>query len=220
MIPPKLAKMMINLAGKDKKDLFLDPFCGSGTFLQELVLLGYKNIIGSDVETRAVEDTKTNLEWLFENYRNIKKENSKIELYKCDARKLSSQISYKTVDTIVTEPYLGSAHRDFLRPEQIKKEVNQLENLYLLSFQEFKKVLKNDGVVVIIFPVFCYQNQFFNLQILDKINSLGFKSSKFIVEDIKGDDLLKLQTTGRNSVIFFRPGQAVSREILVFKNAS
>lgn len=220
MIPPKLAKMMINLAGKNKKDLFLDPFCGSGTFLQELVLLGYKNIIGSDTEARVIEDARINLEWLFDNYRNVKREDSKIELYKCDARKISSKISYKTVDAIVTEPYLGSADRKFFKPEQIKKEIGQLEDLYLLSFKEFKKVLKDDGAIVIIFPVFRYQNQFFNLQILDKINSLGFKSSRFIAEDVKGDDLLKLQITGRNSVVFFRPGQAVSREIFVFKNAS
>ena len=257
MIPPKLAKMMINLAGKNKEDIFLDPFCGSGTFLQELVLLGYKNAIGSDAEGEATNNSRINIEWLFENYRNVKKEDCKIELFTLDARKLSSQISPKTVDAIVTEPYLGSADRKFFKPEQIKREVDQLENLYLSVFQEFKKVLKNDGVVVIIFPVFRYQNklprskltrysdvtsekfdslspssvqqagrysasrnQFFHLQILDKIYSLGFKSGDFITEEIKGSDLLKLQITNRNSVVFFRPGQAVSREILVFKNAS
>jgi tRNA G10 N-methylase Trm11 len=41
MIPPKLAKMMVNLArkqnGKDNQTL-LDPFCGSGTVLQEAFL--------------------------------------------------------------------------------------------------------------------------------------------------------------------------------------
>lgn len=216
MIPPKLAKMMINLAGKNKEDIFLDPFCGSGTFLQELVLLGYKNAIGSDAEGEATNDSRINIEWLFENYRNVKKEDCKIELFTLDARKLSSQISPKTVDAIVTEPYLGSADRKFFEPEQIKKEISQLEDLYLSAFQEFKKVLRDNGEVVIIFPVFRYQNQFFHLQILDKIYSLGFRSGRFLSEGVKGRELLQLQITKRNSVIFFRPGQLLSREILLF----
>ena len=216
MIPPKLAKMMINLAGKDKGDVFLDPFCGSGTFLQELILLGYGNVIGSDAGVVAIKDTKVNLEWLFKNYPEIKKEDYKIELFECDARSLSSKIPPQKIDAIVTEPYLGSAKRKFFEPEQIKKEISQLEDLYLSAFQEFKKVLKDNGVVVIIFPVFRYQNQFFHLQILDKIYSLGFRSGRFLSEGVKGRELLQLQITKRNSVIFFRPGQLLSREILLF----
>ena len=216
MIPPKLAKMMINLAGKDKGDVFLDPFCGSGTFLQELILLGYGNVIGSDAGVVAIKDTKVNLEWLFKNYPEIKKEDYKIELFECDARSLSSKIPPQKIDAIVTEPYLGSAKRKFFEPEQIKKEISQLEDLYLSAFQEFKKVLRDNGEVVIIFPVFRYQNQFFHLQILDKIYSLGFRSGRFLSEGVKGRELLQLQITKRNSVIFFRPGQLLSREILLF----
>jgi len=46
-LPPKLAKMMINLAQVDQSAKILDPFCGSGTILQEALLLGYhcKSII-------------------------------------------------------------------------------------------------------------------------------------------------------------------------------
>ncbi|PIU36203.1 hypothetical protein COT03_00570, partial [Candidatus Shapirobacteria bacterium CG07_land_8_20_14_0_80_39_18] len=201
---------------KNKEDIFLDPFCGSGTFLQELILLGYGNVIGSDAGVVAIKDTKVNLEWLFKNYPEIKKEDYKIELFECDARSLSSKIPPQKIDAIVTEPYLGSAKRKFFEPEQIKKEISQLEDLYLSAFQEFKKVLRDNGEVVIIFPVFRYQNQFFHLQILDKIYSLGFRSGRFLSEGVKGRELLQLQITKRNSVIFFRPGQLLSREILLF----
>ncbi|MEK7167023.1 MAG: DNA methyltransferase, partial [Patescibacteria group bacterium] len=50
MIPLKLAKIMINLGQIKKDQTILDPFCGSGTILQEANLMGYENIIGSDID--------------------------------------------------------------------------------------------------------------------------------------------------------------------------
>ena len=216
MIPPKIAKMMINLAGKEKEGLFLDPFCGSGTILQELILLGYKNLMGSDLEKKAVQETRANLDWLFKTYRDIKKEDYKIELFESEVRNLSTKIPPKVVDAIVTEPYLGSVRRKFLKPEQIKKEISGLEELYLAAFGEFKKILKSGGAVVIIFPVFRWRGQFFYLEILEKIKSLGFRKEDFLKKEIKGKEKLRLVITKRGSVVFFRPGQLVSREIFCF----
>lgn len=216
MIPPKLAKMMINLAGKEKDSVFLDPFCGDGTILQELILLGYKKIIGSDLDEKAVSSVKVNLDWLFKNYRNIKKEDYAVNVFQSDVNNLSVNIPLKSVGAIVTEPFLGSPDRRFFKPEQIKKEISELENLYLKAFFEFKKVLKSSGVVVIVFPVFRFYKQFFYLEILDKIKAIGFKNDRFIPEGIKGAELLKLQITSRNSVVYFRPGQSVCREIFIF----
>lgn len=216
MIPPKLAKIMINLAGGEKEDLFLDPFCGRGTILQELVLLGYKNIEGADIEDKAIVDSQKNLEWLFENYK-LKKEDFKIDIFKSDARVLSEKIPRKLVDAVVTEPFLGSSQARYLSLDQIKKEIQKLEDLYLAAFKEFKKILKSSGRIVIIFPVFRFKSQFFKLEILKKINELGFKQKYFLGSEVKGNELLKLQITDRNSVVFFRPGQSVSREIFVFQ---
>lgn len=215
MIPPKLAKIMINLAGKDKNQIFLDPFCGSGTFLQELVLLDYKNIIGTDLEEKAVIASGENVNWLFEKY-SLKKENYNVKLFKSDVRNLSSKIFPRTIDAIVTEPYLGSPKAKFFSPSQIKREIKELMSLYLEAFIEFEKVIKNDGVIVIIFPVFRFKNSFYYLEILDKIHKLGFMNRDFLFEKPKGFEFLKLNITSHNSVIFFRPGQTVSREVFVF----
>ncbi|MEK7146395.1 MAG: DNA methyltransferase, partial [Patescibacteria group bacterium] len=54
MFPPKLAQMLINLAQPSKT--VYDPFCGSGTVLQEAWLMGYTPH-GSDLEPRLVEDS-------------------------------------------------------------------------------------------------------------------------------------------------------------------
>lgn len=215
MIPPKLAKMMINLAGKEKIDLFLDPFCGSGTFLQELILLGYKNMVGTDSSEKSVADSTTNLNWLFEKYP-LKKADFQIKLVMADVRKLSSQISFKIASAIVTEPYLGSPKARYFNEEEISKEVRKLEELYLAAFDEFRKVLKDGGVIVIIFPIFRFNNKFFSLEILEQIKKLGFQKKDYLLEKPKGEELLRLNLSSRNSVIFFRPGQTISREIFVF----
>ena len=58
MLPPKLAIIMINLAQTPLNSILLDPFCGSGTILSEAVLLGYTNLIGTDISEKAIADSK------------------------------------------------------------------------------------------------------------------------------------------------------------------
>ncbi len=215
MIPPKLAKMMINLAGKDKNQVFLDPFCGSGTFLQELVLLGYKNIIGTDLEEKAISSTKENLDWLFKKY-SLNKNDYKIRFFKNDVRSLSSKLPINSVDAIVTEPYLGSPKAKYFSSRQMKEEIARLALLYIDAFAEFNKIVKKDGVIVIIFPIFRFKNQFFHLKILEKIHEVSFKEKSFINPKLDSFKSLKLNITPRNSIVFFHPGQTISREIFVF----
>lgn len=214
MIPPKLAKMMINLAGKTKDAIILDPFCGSGTILQEAILLGYKNIYGSDIEDKAVEDTDKNLKWLFENYHNLLKDEIKIDIQKIDAARLSEKYSSGSIDAIITEPFLGSPNARFFSKEKVEKEIKFLEELYFQAFKEFKKVLKENGVVVIIFPVFNLPDKSYYLD-LKRILKLGF-----ITEDFNQDENIKklnLDFTARNSLIFSRSGQVIEREVFIFK---
>jgi len=52
MIPPKLALMMLNLSMAKDTENILDPFCGSGTILQEAVWQGRTNLYGSDISAR------------------------------------------------------------------------------------------------------------------------------------------------------------------------
>ena len=78
MLPPKLAKIMINLAQAKENSLILDTFCGSGTILQEALIMGYLNLIGFDSSPKAIKDSQANLEWLADKYDlNI----TKVELY-------------------------------------------------------------------------------------------------------------------------------------------
>ncbi len=218
MIPPKLAKIMINLANKDQQNLIIDPFCGSGTILQELVLLGYKNILGSDLSQKAITDSQKNLTWLFEEYK-LKKDVFNIELLVADVKNLSLKLKQKP-GAIITEPYLGTSGARHLFPEQIKKEIKTLSDLYLAAFLEFKKICAKNCPLVIIFPIFRFKSLFFKLEILDQLKQMGFETKDFLISKPKGEGLLKLQITPRNSIVYFRPGQNVSREIFIFQKTS
>jgi len=213
MIPPKLAKMMINLAGKEKNAKILDPFCGSGTILQEAILLGYQNIYGSDIEEKAVEDCRKNINWLYEKYPQIIKEDLNLDVKKIDASKLSDIFSLNFFDAIITEPFLGSPKIKYFQKDKAEKEVRFLEELFFQAFKEFKKILKDDGNVVIIFPVFNFENKTYYLD-LKRIQKLGFVA-KDLIEKEKYP-LLDLDFTLRNSVIFSRENQIVWREVFVF----
>ena len=216
MIPPKLAKMMVNLTLKDKDKLMLDPFCGSGTMLQEMALLGYKKLIGSDSSEKSTKDTQANLNWLFGKFR-LNKKQYKIDIFKQDVQKIASRVNFKTVDGIATEPYLGSPQARSFHLGQIEKEISKLSKLYLAAFDEFRKVLRDNGVIVMIFPVFRFKGQFFYLDIMDGVYSLGFKKREFVPQKPEEYEKLNLNLTPRGSIIFFRPGQTVSREIFVFE---
>ena len=73
MLPPKLARMMVNLTSGECSTynlqlttdnlVVVDPFCGSGNVLMEAMMLGC-DVIGSDISPKAVADTKANIAWL------------------------------------------------------------------------------------------------------------------------------------------------------------
>jgi len=209
MLPPKLAQIMINLASEGEireSCLLLDPFCGSGTILTEAMLMGYKNIIGSDISKKAISDTKKNIEWIKENYelgvRNYK-------LFDKSVVELSKFIKPKSVDMIITEPYLGPQRGKF----NINRIIKELEQLYIKSLIEFKKVLRRNGRIVMVWPIFI-KHKTYNMKYITP-NLCGFEIINPIPENLLNNKIIKL--TDRNTIIYGRPGQRVWREIIVLK---
>ncbi|MEM2897399.1 MAG: THUMP domain-containing protein [Candidatus Bathyarchaeia archaeon] len=92
-MPPKLARCMVNLARVEKEKLFLDPFCGVGSFLIEAGLIGCK-VIGCDISSRMVRGTLQNLKFFKIN---------PLGVMLADARK----IPVKEVNSMVTDPPYG-----------------------------------------------------------------------------------------------------------------
>ena len=203
IMPPKLARMMINLAEIDNNCVLLDPFCGSGTILQEAVILGYKNIIGSDISNKAISDTRNNLDWLFKYYQGIDRSSYNIKLQQADVSSINKYFSYNTIDAIITEPYLGPPLHKQPGINQIKRFAKELETLYSIAFAQFTKILHPGGKVVMIFPVFESNNQLVYIEILEKITHLGFIQN----------ELLESQ---RRTITYGDKSQFLKREIISF----
>ena len=221
MLPPKLAQIMINLAlspspyegeGRparntlacetDGGEVILDPFCGSGTVLTEALLMGYKNIIGSDKSARAVNDTRKNIKWISDKFT---ADDSRLTIYELSAAELTKKIKSKSINAIITEPYLGPQRGKI----NIKQTVAELNKLYSNAIKQFTKILKPKGKVVMIWPIF-NKNIFLN----PLIN--GFKIQSPIPENLRKNKTIKL--TDRNTIIYGRPDQRVWREIVILKN--
>jgi len=191
MLPPKVARIMVNLAKQKKEALILDPFCGHGTILQELVLLGYNNLYGSDISEKAVKGTKINLKWL---KTNLQLKTFNLQLFKADARNISKDL--KAVDAIITEPYLGPPLKGRESFEQIEKNIKELEGLYQKALEEFLKILKPSGKVVMIIPQFKIKNKVFKLNF-----------NKVIPKEFDRLD--------NNELVYTRPDQRVVRQIVL-----
>ncbi|MEA1963391.1 MAG: methyltransferase domain-containing protein [Patescibacteria group bacterium] len=207
MLPPKLAQIMINLAlapFASKEDaILLDPFCGSGTLITEACLIGNKNIIGTDISSKAVLDAKKNINWAIKN-----KEKNNVKIFECDIKKIANKIKKKSIDAIATEPYLGPQRGRV----DIKKTIKELEELYTKTFARFAKILKQKSRIVMILPVF---NLGRNKKIFINPNFSQFKTVSPLPEKLL--EKYKNVLSKRGAIIYGRQGQRVWREILILE---
>jgi tRNA G10 N-methylase Trm11 len=143
----------------------------------------------------------------------IEKENLKLRIEVQDVLQISKKIKEDEVDAIVCEPYLGSSKIRSFDKRRISQEIRSMESLYLKAFAEFKKILNKDGKIVMVFPVINHKGRPAYLNILDDIEKLGFEKDEYC----ENQEELGLNLTYRKTIVYYRPGQVVSREIIVFK---
>ncbi len=158
VISIRLAKMLINLAQAEKE--ILDPFCGTGTILQEALLMGY-DAVGIDI---SIRDAKKNVEWLGNQY----KRNAK--LIQGDATNVISTL--QSVEAVVTEPYLGPYFKKLPSEDEAKATVKVLEILYTKFLSALSEKIK--GKVVIIFPRIRTYTKTFSPNIQRILEQTGF----------------------------------------------
>jgi tRNA G10 N-methylase Trm11 len=150
-IPPRLARIMVNLSGV-QKGILLDPFCGIGGILQEAALLGFE-VRGLDADRRCVQDCRQNLAWLEREY-NIKITGLNSRILCVKAENLSSCFKKESVDAVVTEPPLGPPLRKRPGRRRAEKIVQALERDYEIYVQQLVRVLRPGGRLVMVTPCF------------------------------------------------------------------
>lgn len=196
MLPPKLAKMMINLAVKSVEPhsvSLYDPFCGSGTVLTEAALLGVTRVFGSDILKQAVDDSKQSLEWARKQF---ELENTIFDVFKHDATEPLQHVKPESIDAVVAETFLG---RPLKQGEQLRpEEKSALVTLYNKALRALFPVVTADGRVVLAVPFQTTPREILPLH--EIIADTGFTI----------DPLLPEQKT----IFYMRPDQRTGRQII------
>jgi tRNA G10 N-methylase Trm11 len=214
-IPPRLARIMVNLACCTEGKVFLDPFCGVGTILQE-ALLAKAKVVGVDVNRWCMEAARRNLEWLTDEY---SLENAEYRVLQGDVRKLSEKVGREQVDCIATEPDLGPALRQVPTTSYAMRLVERLESLYHALLEEAYKVLKRNGRLVFVSPyVKTRSGQPVTMRVEEKALAVGFKrvypfQKEFFAGENAGSGKLKAMV----SLVDVGERHIIGRELHVFQ---
>lgn len=198
MLPPKLARIMVNLTGIDGAGkTLLDPFCGSGTVLMEAGLCGFSKVIGGDINDVAIADTEANQDWLIaQNFKT-----AELRTYVGQAKDVGNHIGARSVDAVVTETYLGRPRKGLETVSDIEEAIVYLEALYSESFAAIKEVLKPGGVIVIAAPVHYLDDKPHFVAVAEIMYKLGFTPAPMACDNL----------------IYHHQDQYVGRQILRFK---
>lgn len=217
MLPPKLAQIIINLsAGRIERDLqlgpqnsktgtktssqvprisILDPFCGTGVVLQEALLVGY-NVQGSDLETKMVEYTKTNLAWLVKSHPDI---NGLANVEQGDA----TNKQWAAISTVASETYLGRPLSTMPSPAKLKEIIGDVNTILSKFLLNLAPQIKPNRPLCLAVPAWLHASgQITHLPLIDQIGKLGYNRLEF--KHVRSSDL-----------VYFRPGQTVARQLLV-----
>lgn len=196
MLPPKLAQIMINLSGAKSGDTILDPFCGSGTVLQESLLLEI-NCIGSDLNPAIIEDAKENLTWLTKKFK--VSEDIKLSLSVADAT--SHQWS-EDFTHVICETYLGKPLSFAPTKQQLSEIMSECDKIAEGFLINIHPQLKADQTLVVALPCWLFGKEVLHLPVVEKLSSLGYnqlKSNKLSNDLVyRRDSKQRTQIVGRD----------------------
>ncbi|BCX14054.1 MAG: hypothetical protein KatS3mg085_586 [Candidatus Dojkabacteria bacterium] len=140
---PKLAKVLVNLI-KNKTGTVVDPFCGTGTILLELLRQGY-DVIGIDNDSKVLSLARKNIKDYFKNNNLCEKRNYTLINSKFE------NVEFKATASVF-EPYMGPFLKKIPSPTVAKAILKELNFLYQKTFQSLHQNLEGDGEIICILP--------------------------------------------------------------------
>jgi tRNA (guanine10-N2)-dimethyltransferase len=148
-MPPRLARILVNLLSLPSGKKVLDPFCGTGTILMEALTLGM-SVSGVDSNLERIGGTKKNLYWLA-NMKGLSSESFGRRIKKGDARKLVG-INEESIDGIATEPILIPRLTKYPDQRSGHEMIEKSRKIYLDSLVAMQRVLRQKGTISIVTP--------------------------------------------------------------------
>ena len=213
-MPPRLARMMVNLSACTEEKTLLDPFCGVGTILQE-ALLEKAAVVGMDINPWCIKASEENLEWLTREYG---LDNSDFRILQGDASKIAEKVGLESVDCIVSEPDLGPALREVPTGPYAQKIIEKLEPLFFEFIEEAYRALKPKGRLVLVTPfIKTRSKEAVTMLIGDQLERVGFKRIYAFPVDIFSENLEVGRLTHSASLVEMDERHIIGREIHILE---
>ena len=217
MLPPKLAQILINLAGELRSGAtVLDPFCGTGVVLQEALLMGYR-AYGTDVSERMVEYSQCNLEWLAgarerAGARKVTGGAGAGSGAGTGARDFRVEVGDATefswqppIGAVAAEVYLGPPMSAPPTEMKLKAAKQEFGGFLLGCLRNLAGQLTPGTPVVLAVPAWRRPNGAYErLNLLDEIEQLGYNVRSF-------------KNLAQSDLLYHREQQVVAREIIVLR---
>lgn len=206
MLPPKLARIMVNLARVHDGHTVLDPFCGSGTVLMEAALATEAaRLIGSDLEDKQIADSLKNTEWLVKVGVLTREDAARTTYFQSDVKTLAEQSAVNNIDRVVTEGSLGPPLRGHESQKQLDTNRDMITQLWKDALRVMHPLLAQDALLVVCWPSYKTTKGLSRVKLDDDVAALGYA----LVNPLAGWD-----DTGA-PMIYHREGQRVARRIAV-----
>lgn len=194
MLPPKLARMMVNLTGVASGRV-LDPFCGTGVLLQEAALLGF-DVYGTDLSEKMVRYSTENLDWLTNRY----SLDSKVVIEQGDAM---THAWVGSLDAIATETYLGQPFSAPPSPAKLTEVRGNCNHIISEFLKNIAPQLDDGTPLCVAVPAWRdTTGNFTHLPLVKNLGKLGYKQ-------------ITLQHVTAEQLLYYREDQVVARELLL-----
>ncbi|MCW4023970.1 MAG: DNA methyltransferase [Candidatus Bathyarchaeota archaeon] len=214
-MPPRLARIMLNLSHCKEGKVVLDPFCGVGTVLQE-ALLAKAEAVGLDINTWCVNAATENLEWIRQEY---DLPNAKFRVIVGNVGNLTSKVGFENVDCIVTEPDLGPPLKQIPTTPYAHKVINKLDPLFSGFVREAFNVLREGGRLVLVTPyIVSRSGDIVTMNIAQKAQEAGFTVVAPFGKEMFGDSAFLEKNLGElSSLVETDERHKIGREIHIFQ---
>lgn len=175
--------------------LILDPFCGTGTVLQEALLAGY-DVVGTDLSQKMVDYTTENLSWLQSTFT---APGNVIDIHQADAT-THHWPSSENLAAVVCETYLGQPFSAPPAPQKLAEVVGNCNHIITSFLTNIRPQLAPNTPLCIAVPAwYDASGRAAHLPLINRLQHLGYRQ------------------LNRTPLIYRRPDQIVARELLVLK---
>ena len=184
-------------AGSRAAVTILDPFCGTGTVLQEALLASY-DVVGTDLSQKMVDYTAENLSWLQSTFT---APGNVIDIHQADATTHHWPNS-ESLAAVVCETYLGQPFSAPPAPQKLAEVAGSCNHIITSFLTNIRPQLAPNTPLCIAVPAwYDASGHATHLPLIKRLQQLGYYQ------------------LNHTPLIYRRPDQTVARELLILRTS-